>query len=200
MNTFKSTLLAAALVAAALPLGANAESQFSTGIASPITANARLDFQINIPKILLLNVGSTGATVDLIEFDVTAAQLQSGGAVNATAASGDLGNGTVTARVLGNNGQVTLTATATGPLTNATGDTISYSEIVTTSSAPGTLPAPVLADGVSAPVNVPVTAGKITDASAQWTYTYANSTQVAPGTYGGVNTNNGRVTYTASMP
>jgi hypothetical protein len=35
---------------------------------------------------------------------------------------------------------------------------------------------------------------------AQWAYTYRNQTTPPPGSYGGVNTNNGRVTYTASVP
>jgi len=35
---------------------------------------------------------------------------------------------------------------------------------------------------------------------AKWTYTYLNQNVAAPGSYGGVNANNSRVTYTASMP
>ena len=43
-------------------------------------------------------------------------------------------------------------------------------------------------------------AGKIVQRDAKWTYTYRNQTVPPAGTYGGVNTNNGRVTYTASVP
>jgi hypothetical protein len=42
--------------------------------------------------------------------------------------------------------------------------------------------------------------GKVMNRDAKWTFTYLNSAVVAPGTYGGTNVNNSRVTYTASMP
>ncbi|MBB1059955.1 hypothetical protein [Marilutibacter spongiae] len=193
----KHSLLAAALFAAALPLAAQAESNsVSSG-----SATARLDFQITVPRILMLRVGTDDSTVNLIDFNVTAAQLQTlGTPVAATAASGNVGNGTVTATVKGNNGQISLRADSVGALSNGSGDSISYGQITTTSSAPAALPAPVLADGAGTAVNVPLSSGKITNATAQWTYSYKNAAMVAPGTYGGVNTNNGRVTYTASMP
>jgi hypothetical protein len=35
---------------------------------------------------------------------------------------------------------------------------------------------------------------------AKWAYTYLNATVPPAGSYGGVNVNNGRVTYTASVP
>ena len=46
---------------------------------------------------------------------------------------------------------------------------------------------------------VPV-AGSITNSTANWGFEFANTAVLAAGSYGGVNTNNGRVTYTASMP
>jgi len=89
-------------------------------------------------------------------------------------------------------------------LSNGAGDTIPYSQIITTPTAllsTTVLAAPVLANGASAPVAInPATGTKVIDRDARWTYSYANNAVVAPGTYGGVNTNNGRVTYTASMP
>ena len=49
--------------------------------------------------------------------------------------------------------------------------------------------------------NVALTAvGGVVNQDAKWTYQYANSAIVPADTYGGVNTNNGRVTYTASLP
>ena len=55
-----------------------------------------------------------------------------------------------------------------------------------------------LVTGAGAASNVTLSSGtKITDRTANWTFSYANSAVVAPGTYG---TTNGRVTYTASMP
>ncbi|MBX9402402.1 hypothetical protein K4L06_13890 [Lysobacter sp. BMK333-48F3] len=204
MRKLPTSLLAVALLAGA-PLLAQAESQYSTGSATPLTAAAKLDFQITIPKILFLRVGSgadytTTATVNQIAFAVPAANVGNGAAVTATATSGDLGNGEVTAKVVGNNGNITLGATALGALSNgAAGDTISYSQIATASDT-AALPAPTLTDGASAPLTIAPASGKVVNRSARWTYTYLNNNVVAPGVYGGVNANNSRVTYTASMP
>jgi hypothetical protein len=197
-----SLALAVALV---MPFTANAESSFQTG-AGALTANARVDFQIVIPKILFLRVGTgapltTNPAVDLITFNVPAASV--GNAVAIAGTGGDLLNGVVTAVVQGNNGTITLNATATGALTNATADTINYSEIVTTAAILTTatfLAAPTLTNGVSGNVTINPAPSKIVNRDARWTYTYANSAIVPPGTYGGINVNNGRVTYTASMP
>jgi len=41
---------------------------------------------------------------------------------------------------------------------------------------------------------------KVTNLQSTWTYAYLNPATAAAGTYGGVNTNNGRVTYTAAIP
>jgi hypothetical protein len=198
--------VAAALVAA--PLMANAESTFTTGAGTPITANARLDFQITIPKILYLRVGAgtamaANATINQIAFSVPAANLGDGTVISATAGSGDLGNGVVTAQVIGNNGTVTFTSTTIGALGNGSGDTISYGQIATAAAANTSatvLAHPTLADAATTTVTLTPASGKVINRDAKWTYTYANAAVVAPGTYGGINTNNSRVTYTASMP
>ena len=39
----------------------------------------------------------------------------------------------------------------------------------------------------------------VVNQDAKWTFTYKNQNVVAAGTYGGVNTNNSRVIYTASI-
>jgi hypothetical protein len=62
------------------------------------------------------------------------------------------------------------------------------------------LAAPVLVNGNSGPIAIGPVAGKIVNRDAKWTYTYANSAPVAAGSYGGVGVNNGRVTYTATLP
>ena len=198
--------VAAALVAA--PMMASAESAFTTGAGSPITASAHLDFQITIPKILFLQVGTgtnmaANATINQIAFSVPAANVGDGSVISATAGSGDLGNGTVTARVIGNNGTVTFTSTTVGALGNGAGDTISYGQIATAAAANTSatvLAHPTLADAATTTVTLTPASGKVINRDAKWTYTYTNANVVAPGTYGGVNTNNGRVTYTASMP
>ena len=197
-TTLKSLVLAVTLV---IPFGANAESSLQTAC-TPCTANARVDFSIVIPKILFLRVGAAGAGIDQITFTVPAASV--GNAVAQTGAGGDLGTGSVTAIVQGNNGTVTLTATNGGALGNGATGTINYSEIVTTPSALGgfgtLLSAPVLGNLTSSTITINPAPSLIVNAGARWTYTYANTTVVEPGTYGGVNLNNSRVTYTASMP
>lgn len=206
MRSF-SKLLLPLLLAAALPLTAQAESRFTTGTGTPLTASAHVDFQITVPKFVYLRVGTgtplaTNPAINLIDFTVPAASIGNATPVAASAASGDLGNGAVTARVQGNNGNITLTSTTLGAMNNGAGDTISYAQINTAAAvltSAVALPAPALADGATTTTTVPAVA-KIVNRDAQWTYSYLNSAVVAPGTYGGVNANNGRVTYTASMP
>lgn len=205
MRSSRKTLLAAALLA--VPFIASAESDFVTG-GGALTANARLDFQITVPKILYLRVGTgsamaDNATVNLIDFTVPAANIGDSSPVAASAGSGDLGNGAVTARVIGNNGTITLTSTTAGALGNGSGDSISYAAIATSVASltsPTALAHPTLGDGTTNSVTLTPSSGKVIDRDARWTYSYTNTAIVAPGTYGGVNTNNGRVTYTATMP
>jgi len=203
-----------AVAAALVPLAAYAESNVQSGAATAAPgATAHVDFQITIPKILYLRVGtgssyttgvlSSVGTVDLIQFAPTAAQVGNGTAVAATAGSGDLANGVETAAVVSNSGNVTLNATASGALSDGAGDSIPYTQITTTASTLNSataLPAPVLSNGTSANVVLTAPATKIINQDAKWTYAYANTTSPPAGTYGGVNVNNGRVVYTATMP
>ncbi|KRC10441.1 hypothetical protein ASE11_20705 [Hydrogenophaga sp. Root209] len=189
----KALLLKTTLaLALATPLLASAESQLVVGAGS---ATARLDVRVIIPRVLFLAVGTgeagttTDSTIDTLTFDLTPTP-------------GSVGSGTPTAgqnvnvRVRGNNGQVALTAATTGALTNATADTIPWSEIAVSSDLPA-LPSPVIPlTGTGAGSNVTLNTGKVTDRAAVWTYAYRNTAVVAPGTYA----TNGRVTYTASMP
>lgn len=187
----KALLLKSSLaLALAAPLLASAESELVVGAG---VADARLDFRVIIPRVLFLAVGTgstgntTNTTIDTLTFDysTTAADVGSG-----TASAGQ----SVNVRVRGNNGQVALAATTTtGVLTNATADTIPWTQITSVSDQP-TLPSPTIGAGSS---NVTLNAGRVTDRSAVWTFSYLNTAVVAPGTYG---TTDGRVTYTASMP
>jgi hypothetical protein len=199
-------LSAGVLLALAIPFAANAESSFQTG-AGTLNANARVDFRITIPKVLFLQVGTgtlnaANATVNLIDFNVAAADIGNGTAVTATAGSGDVGAGTVSARVRGNGGNVSLNVSTAGDLSNGAGDSIGWGEITTTAAAwttGTTLPAPTLVAGAG--TAIPLTAvARIVNQDARWTYSYDNNTIVPAGTYGGVDVNNGRVTYTASLP
>ena len=207
-SLFIKSVLAAAAIAA--PMLATAESNVQTG-AGALTATAHVDFQITIPKFLFLRVGTgTGsitpavafannAAVDLITWAPTAAQVGSGVLAGT---GGDLTGGVETAIVVANNGNVTLSSTTTGPLSDGAGDTISYATITTTASANTTgtvLAAPALANAATTSVTL-TAVGKIVQQDAKWAYTYANATTPPAGTYGGINTNGGRVTYTASVP
>lgn len=195
----KSLLLKSTLaLALATPLLASAESQLVNGASG--SATARLDFRIVVPRVLFLGVGTgaagfaTNTTVDTVTFDYTGNPAD----IGTGAAAGTITGNVVPVRVVGNNGQVTLTASTTGALTNATADTIPWSQITATSSV-AALPSPVIPNtGAGTASNVTLSSGtRITDRSANWTFAYANSAVVAPGTYG---TTNGRVTYTAAMP
>jgi hypothetical protein len=205
-SIFIKSVLAAAAVAA--PMLAIAESNVQTG-AGALTATAHVDFQITIPKFLYVRVGAgtgtvTGGwatlnTVDLITWAPTPAQLGTG---SLAGTGGDLGLGVETAVVVGNSGNVTFSSTTSGPLSDPAGDTISYAKITVTPATLTTgtvLAPPLLVDGGT--TNSTLTAvGKVVQQDAKWTYAYANNTIPPAGTYGGINTNGGRVTYTASVP
>ncbi|MBL0123518.1 MAG: hypothetical protein IPP88_12555 [Betaproteobacteria bacterium] len=206
----KSLIALSVIAAITTPILANAESSTQTG-AGALTANARLDFRITIPKVLFLRVGTGGlfgaaanATIDLIDFTVPVANLGDGTPIAATLASGNLGSGAVTALLRSNAGVVTLTANTTGALTNATTDTIPWSEIGIANSA---LVAPAFANtfphiaalpltGASANF-APAPVAKVTNVGSTWTFSYLNTGTYPAGIYGP--TANGRVTYTASV-
>ena len=217
-----STVIKAILAAsAAMPLLCHAESTFNSSGTSPSAASAHVDFQITIPKFIFLRVGNgtgvvnasgvfttapaTNAVVDQITWAPAANVVGNGTAIAGT--GGDLTGGVETAILVANNGTVTLTATTVGALQNAPAapfDTISYSTITTTASHNNTaltLPAPALADAATTTVTLtPVAPSKVIYQDAKWAYTWANNVVPAPGVYGGVNTQNSRVTYTASVP
>src|SRR5579871_281491 len=123
-----------AVTAVAAPLLVHAESNVVTGASTAAPgAVAHVDFQVTIPKILFLRVGTgstyTGATptlgnvttVDLVQFAPAAGSVGNGTAVAGT--GGDLSGGAVTAAVVSNSGNVTLNATTAGALTDgAAGD------------------------------------------------------------------------------
>lgn len=197
-----TALALAGAIAALAPMAAQAESSFVNGASGALSANARLDFRVTIPKILFLQVGTgTGraanGTIDLIDFTVAAADLGLGTTVAGT--GGDLGGGAVTARLLSNGGNVTLQSTTTGALSNGT-DTLSFGQIV---AAPSVLTSatalahPTLVDGGSTSSTITATNG-VVNRDARWTFSFSNSAVVPAGTYGGTATN-GRVTYTASV-
>lgn len=183
---FAKQLIALAAVAAAF--SAHAESNISTG-AGALTATARLDFRVIVPKVLFLQVGTGTAfaanpVVDRVDFTLTAAQAATVGSTVAGISTG----GTVNARVLGNGGTVTFGAVGTaGGLTNGA-QTIPWADIVPTATG-GTLIHPAISGGTSA---LAATAG-VVNSSTVYSFNYTSSSVVAAGTY------NGQVVYTASV-
>ncbi len=205
----KLSLIAAAVAILASPLSVLAESDVNTAAGPNSTASAKLDFTVVIPRVLFLQVGTgtnlaDNAAVDLLTFTVPAASLGNGTDVAATPAAG-----AVTVRVFGNNGDIGLTSTTTGPMTNAAGDTIPWSEILVSSAAAAApaagylgaiIPHPPIpaAAGTSASSNVAAT-NKVVRKEAVWTFSYDNSIAYAAGTYG-TSANFGRIVYTATLP
>ena len=211
MITIRKATLAILALGVAAPLSCRAESSLQAGAGSPLTARAHVDLQITIPKFLFLRVGTGTGTaapgsgwagnpaIDLISWAPTPAQLGTGALAGT---GGDLTGGVETAAVVANHGNVTLSSTTSGALGNGAGNTISYATITTTATkltTATTLPAPPLASGATRTVVV-AAVKKIVQRDARWTYRYTNATIPPAGTYGGVNVNNGRVTYTASVP
>jgi len=159
---------------------AMADSDFVQG-GGTISANADLDFRVNVPRFIDFRVGSAGNTVDTVTFNVAAANVGDGSAVSAGAP--------IEVALRSNAGNLTLAAnSATAGLTATGLDPIAWSEIVANSSN-GNLPVPT----VGGSVNLSAANGVI-NRTADWSFDYSNSALVGAGTY------EGTVTYTASTP
>jgi hypothetical protein len=196
-----TALVAAAVVATAGT--ARAESNFQTGTTA-LSATAHLDFQIVVPKMLYLRVGTgvdrtTVTTVDMITFNVPAANVGDASVIAGT--GGDLTAGVVTARVLANSGTVTVTTTTPNQIKDVAGDLISFGQIglavATLTSATAFTP-PAMTDNTVTSTTIAPTLN-VVNQDAKWTFTYKNQNVVAAGTYGGAGINNSRVLYTASI-
>jgi hypothetical protein len=185
----KSLLLKSALaLALASPLLASAESDLTVGTGS---AAARLNFQVVIPRVLYLAVGTGNATladndtVDLLTFDYSSNAAGIGTGTDSAAEA-------VSVRVLGNDGQIQIAAAGSGTglvSTTDAADIIPWTEILATSTVPA-----FAAPAVGGTANPTLSAGKVTNRTAVWNFAYSNSAIPAPGTY------TGQVTYTATMP
>jgi hypothetical protein len=191
-------LLVALTAVGALSM-AHAESDINTGAAAGLSAVAKLDFRIVVPRIIFLRVGTgvnfadalAGANIDRVDFNLLPADIGSGLAVAGAAGTGPY---PVAVRVLGNGGNISFTALGTaGGLSNGV-QTIAWTEIAPTSSNVAGLPHPAIGNGVAgATTTLPATAN-VVNQSANWTFSYNNTAAMAAGTY------NGSVTYTAALP
>ncbi|MEA3436706.1 MAG: hypothetical protein U9R43_09595 [Thermodesulfobacteriota bacterium] len=179
---------------------ANAESNFATGTAAQSGgsgASARLDFRIVIPEFIYFQVGTIAGTIDEILFTPTANEVYSG-TPGIGGSGGDVGGGTVSVVLVSNVGNVEIEETNDGTtgLSDGLGNSISYTQISTTSSNAGSLPAPTLSDAGGTTVTiVPNVGTSVINRSERWTYEYNNlAVPPAAGTY------TGQVTYTAAAP
>jgi hypothetical protein len=189
---FIKTLLAVAVMGAAMGT-AQAESNIATG-AGALSASARLNFRVTIPRVLYLRVGSgtdftPSATIDEVLFTATSANIASGTAIAGTPAN-------TAVRVLSTAGSnVSLTATgAAGGLVNGA-NSIAWSRI-TGSSSNAALPHPAIGNGVAGAVSTLTATAGVVNQSANWSFNYANATTdiYQAGDY------TGQVTYTATAP
>jgi hypothetical protein len=182
---FAKIILALAVVGAGF--SAQAESQLQTG-AGALTSTAHLNFSIVVPKVMYLQVGTgtmaaPSATIDTVNWTLTAAQVGSGVAIAGTPTAA------LNARVVANNGNVTFTATGSGTgLVGPVGSAIiPWTQIVP--AAAGSLIHPPIT-GVAQ--TVAATSGVVNQTSV-YSFNYSNTNAQMAGTYTGV------VTYTASI-
>ena len=180
-----------AAMAAFLGFAAHAESDIATGAAAGLSATADLNMRVRVPRMIFLRVGTgtnfaDNATVQRVTFAVTAPNVASGTAVAATPAAG------IVAQVRANGGNVSFTAR--GVLNGLAKGTrrIPWTQIVPT--ATGTLPHPVIGNGVAGPASTLAAVNGVVNQTATYRFSYSNSTPMEFGTY------NGQVTYTASLP
>ncbi len=192
MKHNRTTILAAAVAGAlAVPFAAQAESNFTTGVGANITASARVNFSVTIPKFVFLQVGTgtflaANGTIDTVDFAVPAASVGNSTAVAGT--GGNLTGGAVTVRVVGNNGNMTLGAVSGNPNLLSGADTIPWTQIAVAVTGGATHPA------INGATTTYTASGKVVNVNGTWTYSYLNSVTPASGAY------TGQVTYTATTP
>ncbi len=195
----KSKLLAVALIAGSLGASnAFAESRITAlpGTATgAMSATARLDFQILVPKILYLKVGTAGAAIDTVQFSVglTGITVPTNDAVFAGPPSGAFTT-TATGNAVGvnlwtNNGSATL-GCAGAALTSGS-NSIALTAITVTNAAAGGLAHP---GGSLACTTANRGSAGFNNLSDTWTFAYAPATLPAAGNY------TTQVTYTATNP
>ena len=176
-------------------LAAHAESRISSGpAAGALSASAKLDFRVIIPKMIFVSIGTgslmaDNATVDRVDFSVPVGDVGTG---NATAATSGSGAYPVAARVLSNGNSVSFTATGSAGGLTSGAQSIPWSQIVPVSG--GALPHPAIGTGAAGVASTLTATAGVVDQSAIWNFSYSNSSPVAAGTY------NGRVFYTAALP
>jgi hypothetical protein len=163
---------------------------------SSVTASASLDFALTLDRFISLSVGSNS----VINFDLSPLAAHCFDAAAGSCFGGGtpvlpVGIGTLPVSVRSNAGAVRLIASAASPLSAANGaETIPMSQIKIRSSDPTNFPAPLIVDGGGSPVHINPTAfeGRVTQRSAQWSFSYANTVSPSAGAY------HGKILFTAT--
>lgn len=199
-TNFKMKAVAAIVAGSALFSG-SATAMSGTDTASAFSVANNVNFSIVIPGFLYFRVGVDSGVANTLTFTVPAANIGNSTAVAAT--GGEAGPSALNVAARANNGLVTIATTvaaATGLGTGTVSDGyINYNEISTSSSDAANFAAPVLANAAIPNTTVALGggaagAGKVTNRTAVWTYSYLNTTIPSAGTY------SGSVTYTATTP
>jgi len=181
------------------PQLASADANSDIGGGS-LSAAAHLKLQVVIPGFLLFRVGSAGATVDTISFDMTncvttgTCTVGDSNAFNSGTGGDAAGGNGANVALFSNAGAITITATNDGGGSGLVSgsNSISLAEITTTSDN-SSLATPTLTNGGNDTSNPALTGGtNVTNQTAVWTYSYDNTTVPDPGTY------NVEITYTAA--
>jgi hypothetical protein len=213
---FTKCVVALASLAALAP-AAMANSTIVAPAPAAATASANLDFRVVIPRVLYIRIGNgvagTGGTVNLMDMSPAAANVGDGTAVAAT--GGDQGPAGVTVRIYGNgNAPITLNSATTGQLSTGVvgAPTLGWNNITVTPAALAATTAGFTNGAITHPAFNNAAAGGAGTATVlnpvggsvrqegRWDIAYTNTALPAAGTYGGTVANNGRVTYTVSMP
>lgn len=198
----KKTLILLAIAATAGAAYAESRISASAG-AVPLSTSAQLNFEVQVPRILYLRVGDTGATINTVTFTVgLAAPLGSlpinnaeytatipPGISGAVATDDDTtgSDGAIPVQLWTNNGTANLGCTSPG--LSGTSGTIPLSAITVTQT--GSLPHP---GGSLDCTTTEVGATGVNSLEGAWTYAFAPTVMPPAGTYSTV------VTYTAAQP
>jgi hypothetical protein len=190
---FAKHLLAATIAAVSFG-AAQAESDITTGTGA-ISANAKLNFRVSIPKVLFLSVGTgtllaDNTNVDEVQFALTAAGVGTAGSINGTVAPAGGGTSTSSAaiRLISTApGNVTLSAAGSAGGLTGPGAAIPWTAITGT----GTGIAHPTIGGTGTTITP---TGGVVNATGSWTFAYAHTGFMTAGDY------TGQVTYTASAP
>ncbi|GER21352.1 hypothetical protein [Variovorax boronicumulans] len=203
----RSKLLCAVLGAALMTAGGQAFAESTYGYnaagAGPVTATARVNFNVAVPLLVLLRVGGAGGSVDAVNFALTPtvpgiATLSEGSSVagswnpaNApTFAATPTGNALTASAWTNSPTNASVTCSATTAFAPASG--LASSSIQVASSAPvgGGLAHP----GTTTACGTPTTLTRNNLQSSTWTFTLAPGalTSTAAGSY------TQQVTYTAT--